>query len=225
MKTTKIIFSLVFALNNPSTIVQAQDMKNGSSGDSMINVHENFRLVGGPCEGCEAIFEYGNKVLTSVDTLPDFKNRGPKIKITGTVYRPGRIEPANGVILYIYHTNQRGIYPSKGGEKGWEKRHGYIRGWARTDSDGKYTFYTLKPGTYPSGNTPAHIHIILLEPGGRYYWLNSFHFEGDPLLTKQDRNNDSPRGGNDGILSLRKEGNLLAGCRDIVLGENIPGYE
>ena len=92
------------------------------------------KLVGGPCEGCEAIFEYGDKKLTAVDTLPDFHDPGPRIKITGTIYKPDGKTPAKDVILYIYHTNQKGIYATKGDEKGWARRHGYIRGWIKTRS-------------------------------------------------------------------------------------------
>jgi protocatechuate 3,4-dioxygenase beta subunit len=181
--------------------------------------------VGGPCEGCEAIFEYGDRNLSPVDTLPDFNNQGPKIKVTGTIYQNDGKTPAEGVILYIYHTDQNGKYATKAGETGWAKRHGYIRGWVKTGKDGRYTFYTLRPGTYPRGSIPAHIHPIILEPNGKYYWLGSYHFEGDPLLTKKQISPESPRGGSSGLLSLRKEGNLWVGKRDIILGKNIPGYE
>ena len=183
------------------------------------------RLVGGPCEGCEAVFEYGNRILSSVDTLIDFNDKGPKIKITGTVYKPDGKTPAEGIIIYIYHTNQEGIYPTTGEENGWAKRHGFIRGWIKTDKNGKYTFYTLRPGIYPDRNSPAHIHITILEPDGKYYWLGSYHFDDDPLLTDKEKSPVSPRGGSPGLLSLKKEDNILSGKRDIVLGKNIPGYE
>ncbi len=184
----------------------------------------NVKLVGGPCEGCEAIFEYGNKELHSIDTLPDFNNEGLKIKVTGTLYQKDGKTPAEGVILYIYHTDQNGIYATKGGETGWAKRHGYIRGWIKTGEDGKYTFYTLKPGRYPGGSTPAHIHPTILEPNGKYYWLNSYHFEGD-ILVEKGIYSAAPRGGSLGTLTLRKEGNLWVGERDFILGKNIPDYE
>jgi protocatechuate 3,4-dioxygenase beta subunit len=190
------------------------------------NLNEkNIRLVGGPCEGCEAVFEYGKRELSHVDTLPDFYNEGPKIKVTGTIYMNDGKTPAEGVILYIYHTDQNGIYADKGGETGWDRRHGYIRGWIKTTENGKYSFYTLRPGIYPSGSAPAHIHPIILEPNGKYYWINSYHFEGDTLLTEKERSPESPRGGSSGFLHLQKAGDLLIGERDIFLGKNIPGYE
>ena len=183
------------------------------------------KLVGGPCEGCEAIFEYGDKIVTAVDTLPGFIEEGPKIKVTGTIYQNDGTTPAENVILYIYHTDQLGIYATKGGELGWAKRHGYIRGWVKTDKDGKYSFYTLKPGVYPSRSSPAHIHPTILEPGGKYYWLGSYHFDGDTLLTKNEINPKSPRGGSSGLLFLKMEGDIWVGSRDFILGKNIPDYD
>ena len=185
----------------------------------------NFRLVGGPCEGCEAVFEYGERVLSAIDTLPDFNREGPKLKVTGTIFQPDGKTPAENVILYVYHTDQDGIYPTKGNEKEWARRHGYLRGWLRTGADGKYTFYTLKPGIYPSGNAPAHIHATILEPDGKYYWIEEYLFEDDPLLSSEERLRSSPRGGSPGILDLTDENNLLVGKRDIILGKNIPNYD
>lgn len=181
------------------------------------------RLIGS-CEGCEAVFEYGDQPLSPVDTLPDFNDPGKKIKVTGTIYEKGGKTPAEGVILYVYHTNQEGIYPTRGDEKGWGRRHGYIRGWIKTGSDGRYAFYTLQPGVYPSRSAPAHIHPIILEPNGKYYWLGSYHFEDDPLLSEREAHPVNPRGGSSGLLELRKEGDLWIGKRDIILGKNIPGY-
>lgn len=184
----------------------------------------NYRLVGGPCEGCEAIFEYGNRTLTSVDTLPDFNGNGMKIKVSGTIFQSDGKTPAKDVILYVYHTDQNGIYATKGGETGWAKRQGYIRGWIKTDRNGRYTFYTLKPGIYPDRSSPAHIHPTILEPNGKYYWLGSYHFEGDSLLTEKEIHPSLPRGGSSGLLHLKKEGDIWVGTRDIILGKNVPNY-
>ncbi|MTI89011.1 MAG: intradiol ring-cleavage dioxygenase [Balneolaceae bacterium] len=176
-------------------------------------------LVGGPCQGCEAVFEYGNRTLSAVDTLPGFEENKPKLKITGTIYKSDGKTPAENVILYIYQTNREGEYATREDEKGWGRRHGYIRGWIKTGADGKYSFYTFKPGSY--GNNPSHIHPIILEPNGKYYWLGSYHFADDPKLTNEDRNIDSPRGGSNGILSLKNENGILVGQRDFILGKNL----
>ena len=181
-------------------------------------------LVGGSCEGCEAIFEYGSKTLPEVDTMPGFSSNGSRLKLTGKIYKNDGKTPAGDVILYIYHTNQKGIYEKRGDETGWGRRHGYMRGWIKTDSEGKYTFYTIKPGSYPNSKEPAHIHGIILEPNGYYYWIDEWQFKDDPLLEINKEREDKARGGS-GIVELKSEENILTAERDIVLGKNVPGYK
>jgi protocatechuate 3,4-dioxygenase beta subunit len=181
------------------------------------------KVVGDGCEGCEAVLEYGEHVLNAVDTLPDFTSDGPKLKVTGVVYHKDGKTPAKDVILYIYHTNQDGVYPKKGNEKGGDRRHGYIRGWIKTGADGRYTFYTLKPAPYPGRDAPAHIHPVIKEPGVTPYWIDEYLFDDDPLLTEDIRREQKQRGGH-GIMKTTQAGGMLVVKRDIVLGKNVPHY-
>jgi protocatechuate 3,4-dioxygenase, beta subunit len=184
----------------------------------------NDKKVGGGCEGCEAVFEYGSRVLNSVDTLPDWNDEGQRLEVTGTIYQTDGKTPAKDVILYVYHTNQAGIYPTRGNEKGYDRRHGYIRGWIKTGADGKYRFYTLVPGAYPGRQNPSHIHPVVKEPGYSQYWIDEYLFDDDPILTQQERNQQQKRGGA-GIVKTHKGPNgMLTAKRDIVLGMNVPGY-
>lgn len=182
------------------------------------------KAVGGECEGCEAIYEYGNKKLTSTDTLPGYENSGPKLKIFGTVFKNDGISPAQDVIIYIYHTNRKGIYQTTGNETGWAKRHGLIRGWVKTAKDGKYTFHTFRPASYPDGSEPEHIHITVKEPEKNEYYLDDFLFEDDPILTKSKRNKSENRGGS-GLMKPVNQNGILIIERNIILGKNIPNYE
>ena len=181
------------------------------------------KIVGGPCEGCEAIYEYGDRILKSVDTLPKFKDSEPKLKLSGTVFQNDGKTPAADVILYIYHTNREGIYETKGNEKGWARRHGFIRGWVKTEQVGRYTFYTFRPAAYPSGTEPEHIHLTVKEPGKSAYYLDDFLFEDDPMFTDKIRKTQAKRGGSGIFLPIEKSG-VLEIQRDIILGLNIPGY-
>lgn len=190
---------------------------------SISSVSVFSQTLGGPCEGCEALLEYGNRQLSSIDTLPDYSQNEPKIIVTGTVYKPDGKTPANGVIIYAYHTDRSGVYPTKGDEKGWARRHGYIRGWTKTDENGQYTFYTFKPETYPSRTEPAHIHLTVKESDKQEYWIDSIQFEEDELLTKKVREKMGNRGGS-GIVKLKEKGSFLLAERDIILGLNIQNY-
>ena len=182
-------------------------------------------VVGDDCEGCEAIQE--NPVpfekLPASLTLPGFEEDGPKIEISGTIYQRDGRTPAAGVILYVYHTDQEGVYATKGNEKGWGKRHGYIRGWLKTDERGFYQIFTLVPASYPNSHNPKHIHPIIKEPGKTAYWIDEFLFADDPYLSPAEKSRKEPRGGS-GILAPVKKDGMLRARRDIILGLNIPGY-
>ena len=181
--------------------------------------------IGGRCEGCEAVFESPVKFekLSWIDTLPDFKEPGPKIMISGVIYQADGKTPAKDVVLYIYHTDQEGRYSNKNNEKGWAGRHGYIRGWMKTNDKGQYKFYTLLPASYPNSNAIKHIHPTIKEPGKNEYWIDEFIFDDDPFLTPERRQEHQQRGG-DGLISLKNQNGILTGKRNIYLGKNIPGY-
>lgn len=191
----------------------------------IVDARSQDREVGGECEGCEAIYEYGSMKLTWIDTLPDFHEPGPKLEITGTIFQRDGKTPAKDVILYIYHTDQKGEYSRKGNESGWGLRHGYIRGWIKTGADGKYRFYTLKPASYPGGGNPSHIHATIKEPGRKAYWIGEYLFDDDPILTTKDRQSDKRSRCGNGILVTRPAKNgMLTAQRDLVLGLNVPEY-
>ncbi|WP_057937069.1 dioxygenase family protein [Algoriphagus resistens] len=211
MKTLNILFLLVILWTSISCQAQITSL-------------QKDREVGGGCEGCEAVFEFGAKKLSPVDTLPLFSENEPKLKINGSVFQKDGTTPAANVIIYIYHTNREGEYQTFGGEKGWATRHGIIRGWAKTDRDGKYSFFTFRPAAYPTRDEPEHIHITIKEPGKTAYYLDDFVFEDDPLLTKEKRENLADRGGS-GIMKPNQANGILIVHRDIILGQNIPDYE
>ncbi|MEL7005048.1 MAG: intradiol ring-cleavage dioxygenase [Bacteroidota bacterium] len=183
------------------------------------------RIVGGPCEDCEATLDYKvlNLTPTQIDTLPGFYKNNPKVKITGTVFQKDGKTPAPNILLYIYHVDRNGIYQPSDDPIGWEKRHGQHRGWLKTGSDGKFTFYTFRPVSYPGAQEPEHIHIYVKEPSTIPYYIDSYLFESDPMLTEEKKESEKQRGGS-GIIRLKMKNDILTANRDIILGLNIPEY-
>lgn len=180
--------------------------------------------VGGSCENCELINEGMPKELTWQTTIADAKEKGERMEISGTIYQKDGKTPAAGVILYVYHTDVKGEYtPAAAQTHG--RKHGHLRGWVKTDAQGRYKFNSIRPAAYPIRKFAAHIHPIIKEPNKNEYWIDEYQFEGDPLLTLKDRDNAGNRGGS-GIITLTKnEKGTWIGKRDIVLGKNVPGYE
>jgi len=185
---------------------------------------KNYTNVGGSCEGCEAIHESPAPFdsLKNMSWLPDWNDKGKKLEVSGIVYKKNG-DPAPNVIIYVYHTDQSGVYQTKGDEKGWGKRHGYIRGWMRTNEKGEYKFFTQRPGAYPGRNAAEHIHVTIKEPDKNEYWIDEYVFDNDPLLTEKERKNLRDRGGS-GILKVKDVDNTLKAERNIYLGKNIPDY-
>jgi protocatechuate 3,4-dioxygenase, beta subunit len=180
--------------------------------------------IGGGCEGCEAIYEspIPFEQLKATDTLPDYNEAGPKIRVSGIVYQQDGKTPAKDVVIYVYHTDQTGKYTPGKDAKGWEKRHGSIRGWMKTDKNGYYSFYTLRPAHYPGRQAPQHIHVTVKEPDKNEYYIDEYVFDDDPVLSAEERNRKHRCGS--GILKLTSDNGILLAKRDIILGLNIPDY-
>jgi protocatechuate 3,4-dioxygenase beta subunit len=137
------------------------------------------------------------------------------MRIEGVVYRPDGT-PAPDVVVYAYHTDSGGLYSRGTPETEASRRHGLLRGWVRTGPTGRYSFDTVKPGPYPGQSIPAHIHLTVLEPGRRPYWIDDIVFAGERGVTEQYRRERENRGGN-GITNVTRRNGLLVARRDIVL--------
>ncbi len=185
--------------------------------------------VGGQFENSSATYQKLPSLLTSTDTSEGWKEAGQKLVISGTVFKPDGKTPAKDVMIYYYHTNTSGKYLHDPGkkrsmapnEKG--QTHGYLRGWVKTGADGKYRIYTVRPGVYPTGDEPAHIHLTVKEPNLNEYYIDDIVFDDDILLTAVRRRKLENRGGS-GIVRLQKKERIEYGQRDILLGLNIPGH-
>ena len=223
----KIIISLAAFLIFTNFVCGQNDNKPGNdnkSGNDNKPGKESTITVGDGCEGCEAIYEspVPFEELSHIDTLPDFSEAGPKLEISGVIYQPDGTTPAPGIVMYVYHTDQNGYYSKKGSETG---RHGYIRGWLKTNDKGEYKFYTLRPAPYPNASFAAHIHPTIKEPGKTEYWIDDYVFDDDKYVNESYRKNAQNRC-SDGILTLTKnESGIFTARRDLILGKNIPNYK
>lgn len=181
-------------------------------------------VVGLPCEGCEAVFVGLPEGLETRARIAPEDEPGEPLRIEGTV-RNEAGEPAEGVIVYAYHTDARGIYPRTEELQGTEAyRHGRLRAWVQTGAGGRYRFDTIRPASYPDTTTPAHVHMHVLEPGCCTYYLDSIHFLDDPLLDEEERRRlDDGRGGS-GLVMPEREDGVWVVERDVVLGKGVPGH-
>ncbi len=173
------------------------------------------------CEWCGAADAPANPSAKTVIAPPS--ESGQPLVISGTVYQEDGRTPAEGVLIYAYHTNATGIYPKRTPDSGRPQwRHGYLRGWIRTGVDGSYEFRTIRPAAYPGRTEPAHIHLTISAANYPEY-SGTFWFADDPLITPEvlARNNKvvSTRSMRAAvILTLRRNGSgVLHGAHNIRL--------
>src|SRR5688500_16768263 len=79
---------------------------NGQTSDAAEQtIHsQNEPRVGGNCETCELIYVGMPKSINAIDTTAGWQLPGPKLIVTGTVYKPDKKTPAPDIILYYWQT-------------------------------------------------------------------------------------------------------------------------
>lgn len=160
------------------------------------------------------IYDKDDTNLINTDTIPDFKSKTNKLKISGIIYKSDGVTPAKDVILYVQQPDENGDFDLI--EEN-DKRYVNHRGWIKTDEDGRYTFYTFVPGGDRRYNQLQQLYPIVKEPSKDAYEVETFLFDEDPLLTKTCRKRMEKKGDPTRILKLNKEDGLLVAQRDIVL--------
>ncbi len=187
------------------------------AGLSLAAVTGREPVVGAPCEGCELVFAGMPSDPPSVARIDTAGHPGEPLRIEGQVTGPDG-SPAGGIVVYAYQTDAGGVYPRGA------TRHGALRGWARTDAQGRYAFESIRPGSYPDSEAPQHVHMHIIEPGRCTYYIDDVMFEDDPYLTAPHRARATRRGGPGIAAPVKDAGGTWVAVRDIQLGQDVPGY-
>ena len=181
--------------------------------------------VGGGCDGCEIMFVGMPTNLNASDTSAGWTEKGQKLLVTGTVYKPDGRSPAQNVIIYYWQTDNDGLYSPRKGMNEKAKRHGHIRGWIKTDETGKYSIYTIRPAPYPNEVIPAHIHLSIKEPDlDNEYYPDDINFDDDKLLIPYFKRYPQENRGGSGVVRVLLNDDIQIAEHDIILGLNIPNY-
>lgn len=112
---------------------------------------------------------------------------GTPLVVTGTVFRPDGETPAAGVVVYLYQTDITGVYAPPGEPP-------RLRGWLRTDAEGRYEVRTVRPASYPTGRIAAHIHTQLWGGGAATQWNSDLLFADDPYLSGEEKRRSAAAG-------------------------------
>ena len=154
--------------------------------------------------------------ISNILTIADPREPGERMIISGTIYKADGKTPYSNVILYAYHTDDKGVYSKKGNETGIQKWHGRLHGWLKTDSKGYYEIRSIRPARYPGNRIMAHIHAAIKPVDGQPFYINDYVFKDDSLVNEQYLSRLTNIGGT-GVVDIKKEGNIWRGKRDIVI--------
>jgi protocatechuate 3,4-dioxygenase beta subunit len=88
---------------------------------------------------------------------------GERLIVSGRVVGPDGKTPIAGASLYVYQTGKDGIYSRPVNDS----RTPRLRANLQSDAEGRYEYGTIKPGSYPDTQNPAHIHYVVKAPGYR----------------------------------------------------------
>jgi protocatechuate 3,4-dioxygenase beta subunit len=108
---------------------------------------------------------------------------GERLVVAGRVRDAQTKTPVSRASVYIYQTDANGYYtpgPSN------DNRNPRLRLHLRTDAHGAFEADTIRPGPYPRGRVPAHIHVVVLADGYARR-VFEFVFDDDPLVAEQIR--------------------------------------
>lgn len=181
-------------------------------------------IVGGGCEGCELMYAGMPETISSVHTSIGWTQGNQKLMVTGKIFQPDGKTAAPNVIIYYWHTDDKGLYASNDQTPEKVKPHGNLRGWVRSDENGNYTIKTSRPAPYPGEDIPQHIHLSIKEPGLNNEYYADLYFDDDPLYLKhQKKYGKLDRAGTE-ILRVLLDSNVQVAEHNIVVGLNIPGY-
>lgn len=99
--------------------------------------------------------------LTGIDGKP--------LHVRGVI-RDEAGKPVADALVYVYHTDARGLYS----ENGMDESNPRLFGYMKTDAEGRYAYTTIRPGHYPDENEPVEQHV--------HYEISAVGFK--PLITR-----------------------------------------
>ena len=105
---------------------------------------------------------------------------GTRLIVTGRILTRDGARAVPRTRIGLYHTDASGNYGVHPVRRSFPpNRDARLSGWLVTDAAGRFEIRTIRPGRYPGGGTPAHIHFIV---GGQGNY--ELRFADDPGIRR-----------------------------------------
>ena len=117
---------------------------------------------------------------SSILVIAGPEETGTRLIVTGRILTRDGARGAPRARVGVYHTDHSGEYGVHPVRRSFPpNRDARLSGWLVTDSAGRFEVRTIRPGGYPGGGTPAHVHFIV---GGHGNY--ELRFADDPLIRR-----------------------------------------
>lgn len=137
---------------------------------------------------------------------------GTRLTVSGRVLGENG-QAIAGASIYVYQTDAKGEYvPGSNGGSDRPRLLAYLR----SDAQGRYSYATIRPGSYPNTRNPGHVHYEVSAQGAesRVYEIV---FEGDPLIPQAFRDQARAPFGGVAIVTARTSNQGLVVDHDVRL--------
>ena len=127
--------------------------------------------------------------------------------------------PCRDTLIEIWQANAAGRYIHEADQHDAPLDPNFLgAGRCVTDDDGRYRFFTIKPGAYPWRNhpnawRPNHIHFSLFGPSFATRLVTQMYFPGDPLLALDPIFQGAPEGARERLIAALLARRDRAGLR------------
>jgi protocatechuate 3,4-dioxygenase beta subunit len=149
---------------------------------------------------CAQAPQIAGKNAPSNITIAAKEEPGERLIVAGQVFGPDGKTPLADASVYVYHTDAKGLYTPETNDN----RNPRLRGYMRTDAQGRYEFSTIKPAPYPNNRIPAHIHYVVNAPGHQER-VFEIVFDGDPNIDERMRADAAKEGSAFSIRALTRD--------------------
>ena len=151
----------------------------------LVPLKQTLSELTGPVYGHESVLPLDNDLTKN--GAKNGEPLGERIVVTGRVLDEDE-RPLPNTLIEVWQANAAGRYVHEVDTHDAPLDPNFFgAGRCATDEEGRYRFYTVKPGAYPWPNhanawRPNHIHFSLFGPSFVTRLVTQMYFPGDPLL-------------------------------------------